>query len=428
MPTTLVIRPATATDLPAIGNFIADLGYTARRDVMLAMLGPMPEDRRCILLKGEAQDLGVVVLMSLSSRPVLRLQGWVGTIEELVVRPEVRDRGFGERMLQYAKGLAAERGWVRHPRSIRRHARGIWSRCRGDRIPLLRFTHYLRFRHPAVTHRGDNSGMTNRAIGETRAPMATCRRAPGSAPVVRTKPGQRALVVEDEPDVSELIRYNVTKEGYDVVVVANGAEALKHARELKPEVILLDIMVPQLNGWEVCRRLKQDPETRGISVIMVTGRVEEGDKVLGFEMGADDYVTKPFSPRELIARIRAVVRRGRSAEAADRKHHLKGGDLEIDRHRFEVTMKGQRVDLTPKEFELLAALVGTPGRVFGREELLDMVWGEDGFVEPRTVDVHVARLRAKFSAARAPMPGIETVRGVGYRFREPEATRSFTRS
>jgi len=258
--------------------------------------------------------------------------------------------------------------------------------------------------------------------------MATRRRAPESTPASPTKPGPRVLVVEDEQDVAELIRYNLAKEGYDVVVVGNGAEALKRAREIKPEVILLDIMVPQLNGWEVCRRLKQDPETRGIALIMVTGRVEEGDKVLGFEMGADDYVTKPFSPRELVARIRAVARRGKNAGAADRKHYLKAGDLEIDRHRFEVTMKGQRVDLTPKEFELLAALVGTPGRVFGREELLDMVWGEDGFVEPRTVDVHVARLRAKFTAARAPMPGIETVRGVGYRFREPEADRGVGRN
>ena len=258
-------------------------------------------------------------------------------------------------------------------------------------------------------------------MGEVKAEMATRRRALESAPALPARPAHRVVVVEDEQDVAELIRYNLAKEGYDVVLVANGAEALRRAREIKPEVILLDIMVPQLNGWEVCRRLKQDPETRAIPVIMVTGRVEEGDKVLGFEMGADDYVTKPFSPRELVARIRAVARRGKNAEAADRKHHLKAGDLEIDRHRFEVTMKGQRVELTPKEFELLAALAGTPGRVFGRQELLDMVWGEDGFVEPRTVDVHVARLRAKFTAARAPTPGIETVRGVGYRFREPEA-------
>ena len=215
--------------------------------------------------------------------------------------------------------------------------------------------------------------------------------------------------------MAELIRYNLTREGYDVVVAGSGSDAIKQAREVQPDVVLLDIMVPQVNGWEVCRRLKQDAETRAIPVIMVTGRVEEGDKVLGFEMGADDYVTKPFSPRELVARVRAVARRGRREE---RPAQLKAGDLEIDRHRFEVRVKGRAVELTPKEFELLAILVGAPGRVFGREELLDAVWGRDGFVEPRTVDVHVARLRGKFTAARLPVPGVETVRGVGYRFRD----------
>ncbi len=229
----------------------------------------------------------------------------------------------------------------------------------------------------------------------------------------------RVLVVEDERDVADLIRYNLTKEGYDVVVAPTGSDALKQAREVHPDLVLLDIMVPQLNGWEVCRRLKQDVETKNIPVIMVTGRVEEGDKVLGFEMGADDYVTKPFSPRELIARIRAVARRGRPGDV-EKKPHVKIGDLEIDRYRFEIRMQGRPVELTPKEFELLAILAGAPGRVFGREELLDAVWGRDGFVEPRTVDVHVARLRAKFTAARLPAPGIETVRGVGYRFREPD--------
>jgi two-component system alkaline phosphatase synthesis response regulator PhoP len=229
----------------------------------------------------------------------------------------------------------------------------------------------------------------------------------------------RVLIVEDEADVTELIRYNLVKDGYEVVTAANGTDALKRARDTRPDVILLDVMVPQLNGWEVCRRLRQDPETQSIAVIMVTGRAEEGDKVLGFELGADDYVTKPFSPRELVARIRAVGRRGRAAAEGDRKSHLTAGDLEIDRHRFEVRMKGRAVELTPKEFELLAVLVGTPGRVFGREELLDLVWGRDGFVEPRTVDVHVARLRGKFTAAKLPIPAIDTVRGVGYRFREP---------
>jgi two-component system alkaline phosphatase synthesis response regulator PhoP len=237
-----------------------------------------------------------------------------------------------------------------------------------------------------------------------------------AAALTRQQP--RVLVVEDERDVAELIRYNLGKEGYDVVVAPTGADALEEARAIRPDVVLLDIMVPQLNGWEVCRRLKHDAETRSIPVIMVTGRVEEGDKVLGFEMGADDYVTKPFSPRELLARIRAVARRGHAA-AIEKKVLVRIGELEIDRYRFEVRLKGRPVELTPKEFELLAILAGAPGRVFGREELLDAVWGRDGFVEPRTVDVHLARLRAKFTAARLPPPAIETVRGVGYRFKEP---------
>jgi DNA-binding response OmpR family regulator len=244
------------------------------------------------------------------------------------------------------------------------------------------------------------------------------RRRPESRDIPVASRLGKVLIVEDEQDVAELIRFNLAREGYDVRVALNGTEALRQAREFHPEVILLDIMVPQLNGWEVCRRLKQEPETRTVPVIMVTGRVEEGDKVLGFELGADDYVTKPFSPRELVARVRAVLRRGRPAESPAKKAHLSSGDLEIDRHRFEVTMKGKAVELTRKEFELLAALVGTPGRVFGREELLDLVWGHDGFVEPRTVDVHVARLRGKFTSANLPAPGIETVRGVGYRFRD----------
>ena len=238
----------------------------------------------------------------------------------------------------------------------------------------------------------------------------------------------RVLVVEDEPDVAEMIRYNLHKEGYEVRLSGNGGDALRQVKEARPDVVLLDLMVPQLNGWEVCRRLKQDPSTRAIPVIMVSGRAEEGDKVLGFEMGADDYVTKPFSPRELLARVRAVLRRGMPAEAQPDRHHLKAGDLEIDRHRFEVTMKDRPVELTRKEFELLAVLVATPGRVFAREELLDLVWGQDGFVEPRTVDVHVARLRAKFSSAKLPTPGVETVRGVGYRFRDSDRGRLVTDS
>ena len=232
------------------------------------------------------------------------------------------------------------------------------------------------------------------------------------------KPVGRVVVAEDERDVAELIRHTLTRERYEVVVAGTGTEALRQARELKPDLILLDLMIPQLNGWEVCRRLKQDPATRAIPVIMVTARAEEGDKVLGFELGADDYVTKPFSTRELVARIRAVVRRSQPADRHAPKTRVEAGDLLIDRQRFEVTMGGRPVELTPKEFQLLVTLASEPGRVFGRDELLDLVWGQDGFVEPRTVDVHLARLRGKFSEAGLPDPGVDTVRGVGYRFRE----------
>ncbi len=274
-------------------------------------------------------------------------------------------------------------------------------------------------RHPPVTRLGDTPyGM--KSTGEETAPTnGRGRRVSDAGPVGPHPRLGRILVVEDEPDVGELIRYNLAKEGYEVVRASNGVEALRQAREAVPDLILLDLMIPQLNGWEVCRRLRQDPATRATPVIIVTARVEEGDKVLGLEMGADDYVTKPFAVRELIARIRAVMRRRAPVEASEKTHRVTVGDLEINRRRFEVTLKGRPVPLTPKEFELLAILAGEPGRVFGREELLDLVWGREGFVEPRTVDVHLARLRAKFVAAKLPPPDVETVRGVGYRFREP---------
>jgi DNA-binding response OmpR family regulator len=233
-------------------------------------------------------------------------------------------------------------------------------------------------------------------------------------PAPRDRP--RALVVEDEPDVAALIEHHLGGEGYDVTIVDNGADAIRVAHERPHDLVVLDLMIPRLNGWEVCRRLRQSPETAGVPIVMVTGRAEEGDKILGFELGADDYLTKPFSPRELVARVRAIARRRRQ-DAAGRRH-IAIGPLEIDRDRFEVRMKGRAVDLTRIEFELLAVLAGSPGRVFGREALLDLVWGRAQYVEPRTVDVHFARLRAKFTAARLPVPPVEAVRGVGYRYRE----------
>jgi len=230
--------------------------------------------------------------------------------------------------------------------------------------------------------------------------------------------GARILVVDDEPDLLELVRVNLAQAGYVVETAVSGSDALAALRRSPPDVMVLDLMLPDLTGTELCARVRADQRLAGLPIIMLTAKSEEIDRVVGLEVGADDYVTKPFSPRELIARIRAVLRRGRPADAKEKKASLKVGDLEIDRYRFEVRMKGRQVELTPKEFELLATLVGTPGRVFGREELLDMVWGRDGFVEPRTVDVHVARLRGKFSAAKLEEPGIETVRGVGYRFKD----------
>ena len=224
------------------------------------------------------------------------------------------------------------------------------------------------------------------------------------------------LLVEDEASIADLVRLYLERDGFRVVWRTDGPSGLAAVDAERPRLVLLDLMLPGMDGFEVTRALRQ----RGgrVPIIVVTAREEEADRVLGLELGADDYVTKPFSPRELVARVKAVLRRGRPTDAKEKRANLKVGDLEIDRYRFEVRMKGRQVELTPKEFELLATLVGTPGRVFGREELLDMVWGRDGFVEPRTVDVHVARLRGKFAAAKLEEPGIETVRGVGYRFKD----------
>src|SRR6476660_2794766 len=192
--------------------------------------------------------------------------------------------------------------------------------------------------------------MTRGSVGVD--PMAASRRSAVDRPGAGMGRAGKVLVVEGEADVAEMIRYTLGKEGYQVRLAATGTDALRQVKEVRPDVILLDIMVPHLNGWEICRRLGQDRETQAITVIMVTGRVEEGDKVLGFEMGADDYVTKPFSPRELVARVRAVSRRGRPGEE-QANQPVRAGDLEIDRQRFEVKMKGRLVELTRKEFDLL---------------------------------------------------------------------------
>jgi len=226
--------------------------------------------------------------------------------------------------------------------------------------------------------------------------------------------GKRILVVEDEEDIRELLRYNLVKEGYAVSGAASGEEALRLARAERPDLVLLDLMLPGVDGLEVCRALKRDKSTERIPVIMVTAKGEETDVVAGLELGADDYIVKPFSPKVVIARLRAVLRRReRSAIAPDAV--LRVGELTIDPGRHEVKVASRRIALTATEFRLLRFLAGRPGWVFTRDQIVTAVRGDDYIVTDRAVDVQVVGLRRKLGDAGER---IETVRGVGYRFRE----------
>lgn len=218
------------------------------------------------------------------------------------------------------------------------------------------------------------------------------------------------LVMEDEDALATLLQYNLEKEGYDVVVVADGEEGLVQIDERQPDLVLLDWMLPKVSGIEVCRRIRGRPETRNLPIIMLTARGEESDRVRGLDTGADDYLTKPFSMTELIARIRAVLRRIRPGLADDRVGH---GDIIIDRVAHRVKRAGKEVHLGPTEFRLLDHFMRHPGRVFSREQLLDAVWGSDVYVEARTVDVHVGRLRKALNVDESANP-IRTVRSAGY--------------
>ncbi|MGH6932844.1 MAG: phosphate regulon transcriptional regulator PhoB [Dongiaceae bacterium] len=218
------------------------------------------------------------------------------------------------------------------------------------------------------------------------------------------------LIVEDEAALITLLRYNLEREGFRVVEAHDGEEALLVAREQKPDLVILDWMLPLLSGLEVCRQLRRMPEARGLPIVMLTARGEEGDKLRGLESGADDYVTKPFSPTELIARLRALLRRTRPAANGET---LKFDDLIMDLTRHRVRRKDRDIHLGPTEFRLLRHLLEHQGRVFSREQLLDQVWGRDVYVEPRTVDVHVRRLRKAINGpAEADL--IRTVRSAGY--------------
>jgi len=218
------------------------------------------------------------------------------------------------------------------------------------------------------------------------------------------------LVVEDETALVTLLRYNLEREGFQVIEAGDGEEALLLARERKPDLVLLDWMLPLLSGIEVCRQLRRLPETRAVPIIMLTARGEEGDKLRGLDSGADDYVTKPFSPSELIARVRAVLRRARPAIETET---LQYEDLVMDLAAHRVKRNGRDVHLGPTEFRLLRHLLEHQGRVFSREQLLDQVWGQDVYVEPRTVDVHIRRLRKALNTDDEP-DLIRTVRSAGY--------------
>jgi two-component system phosphate regulon response regulator PhoB len=224
---------------------------------------------------------------------------------------------------------------------------------------------------------------------------------------------QRILIVDDEADLRELVRYQLEGAGFQTREATTGSEALDAARSWKPDAVILDLMLPDIPGTEVCRALRSDPVLRDTAVIMLTARGEEVDRVVGFELGADDYVTKPFSPRELTLRLQAVLKRVRGGAVAD--EDLRIGDLLIQRGSHRVYVKGRELSLTATEFKLLLHLASTRGRVQTRDYLLDAVWGDETHVTLRTVDTHMKRLREKLGSAKAY---IETVRGVGYRFRD----------
>ena len=220
----------------------------------------------------------------------------------------------------------------------------------------------------------------------------------------------RVLIVEDEEALATLLEYNLNKEKFEVTLAGDGEEALLKIEESAPDVVILDWMLPNISGIEVCRRIRSKAETRNIPIIMLTARSEEADRIRGLEMGADDYLTKPFSTAELIARVRAVLRRIRPGLVDD---SVSIGDIEIDRVSHRVTRSGKEIHLGPTEFRLLDHLVQHPGRVFSREQLLNAVWGSDVFVEVRTVDVHIGRLRKALNKHKQGDP-IRTVRSAGY--------------
>ena len=225
----------------------------------------------------------------------------------------------------------------------------------------------------------------------------------------------KILLVDDEPDALEVLGFRLREAGFTPILAKDGARAITAARDERPALIVLDVMLPEVDGLEVCKILRRDPATAGIPILMLTARAAEMDRVLGLELGADDYVTKPFSPRELVLRIRKLLARAKAAE--EPVAHLRFNELEIDAARHAVTVSGRVVELTATEFRLLEILVRRRGRVQTRDRLLQDVWGYENPIDSRTVDTHMRRLREKIGAAA---DYLETIRGVGYRFRAEE--------
>jgi two-component system phosphate regulon response regulator PhoB len=226
---------------------------------------------------------------------------------------------------------------------------------------------------------------------------------------------EKIVVIEDETDILEVIAYNLKREGYEVITSTSGEDGLEKIEKTKPNLVVLDLMLPEVDGIELCRKLKSDPVTQSIPVIMVTAKGEESDVVLGLGVGADDYVTKPFSPRELTARVKAVLRRSKSRGEVDGRERVAFEGVVIDPQRHEVKVDDESVTLTATEFRLLHFLATHPGRVFTRDHLLTRVIGEDAIVIDRNIDVHVRAIRKKLGNHRDL---VETIRGVGYRFKD----------
>lgn len=220
----------------------------------------------------------------------------------------------------------------------------------------------------------------------------------------------KVLVVDDEPDILDMIEYNLKNEGFAVEIANDGESAIRLARESRPDLVLLDIMMPRLDGVETCRRLREMPEMRNSAIVFLTARAEEYSELAGFEAGADDYITKPIRPRVLMSRIKAVLRRGIDSEQTT-ETQLKISDLEIIKDEHLVYQNGRPITLPKKEFELLFFLASRPGKVFSREVLLEKIWGTDVYVVPRTIDVHIRKLREKLGETY-----IQTIKGVGYKF------------